>query len=41
MESKVGPRSNFLHGTIVSVLPEEIVRKIVVSARLSKTIQTL
>jgi len=41
MESKVGRRSNFLHWTIVSVQPEEIVRKIVLSARLSKTIQTL
>ena len=39
MESKVERRSNLLHWTIVSVQPEEIVRKIVLSARLSKTIQ--
>ena len=36
MESKVGRRSNFLHWTIVSVQPEEIVRKIVVSASVFK-----
>jgi len=40
MESKVGRRSNFLHWTIVSVQPEEIVRKIVLSARSLKAIQT-
>jgi hypothetical protein len=39
MESKVGHSTNFLHWAIVSVQPEEIVRKIVLSARLSQTVR--